>query len=120
MAAIYQADCYCDDCADEIRKQIQNDGKAPEEPDNESSYDSDEYPKRMSDDEEADTPQHCGCGEECLNAIKLPSGRKVGALLSDNLTTDGVNYVKKYIDADPEGKNEVTQLWAEHFSYYLI
>lgn len=112
MAAIYQADVWCDDCADKIRKQLQLKGQAPENPDDERSYDSDEYPKYASDDSEADSPQHCASGEWCFNAVELPSGDKVG-LLFGSLTSDGVDHIRELALRD---SNEVVRLWVEHFS----
>lgn len=110
MSYIYQADVWCDDCGRAICKRLKRDGKAPADPDDEWSFDSDDYPKRAGDDEESDTPQHCAAGADCLNAIELPNG-KVGLLFGE-LTSDGVQYVK---DAIAEGRTEVTDLWQEHF-----
>lgn len=111
MPAIYQADTWCDSCADAIRQQIVTAGNAPENPEDETTYDSDEYPKYMSEDESADTPQHCGSGEDCLEAETLPSGTKIGKLLSCELTTDGIDYVQCYIR---EG-GEVAEWWRQRF-----
>lgn len=97
MPAIYQADTWCDSCADDIKQRIKADGTAPENPDDETTYDSGKYPKWMDENEAADTPQHCGSGEDCLEAEKLPSGTKIGKLLSDELTDAGVQYVREYI-----------------------
>jgi hypothetical protein len=113
MAAIYCADMWCDDCADAIRKRLQWQEHAPPDPNDERSYDSDEYPKHADDDEESDTPQHCAAGEECLNAVELPSGHKVGVLFGV-LTSDGVDYVRQY--ALEEGSSEVVKLWVQYFS----
>ncbi len=114
MAAIYQADVWCTDCADLIRSDIRCKAKGAELPFNpgdERTYDSDEYPKYASDDEESDSPQHCASGESCLNAVELPSGRKVG-LLFGSLTSDGVAYLRQ---SALEG-GEVAALWVKHFS----
>lgn len=96
MAAIYCADNWCDDCAEAIRDDIRAHGQAPIDPDDESSYDSGEFPKRAEDDEESDSPQHCASGETCLNANKLSDGTKVGLLFGE-LTDAGIEYVKKAI-----------------------
>lgn len=96
MPAIYQADTWCDSCAAEIRQKITNDGQAPSDHNNETTYDSDEFPKHMEADEEADTPQHCASGESCLEAEEIPGG-KIGKLLSRELTDAGVQYVREYI-----------------------
>lgn len=111
MPAIYQADVWCDSCADDIRQRIQKQGNAPENPDDETTYDSDEFPKYMGEDESADTPQHCGSGEDCLEAEIMPSGAKIGKLLSRELTNDGIQYVKEYI---LEG-GEISNWWRQQF-----
>ena len=115
MPYLYQADLWCDSCGRSIRKQLRREGHAPADPHDETSYDSDEFPKFAADSGEADSPQHCGSGEDCLEAIELPSGRKIGALLSTELTGDGVRYTQEAIAAG----GEVAELWAEEFSHYL-
>jgi hypothetical protein len=112
MAAIYQADVWCDDCANAIRKRLLDEGRAPESREDEYLFDSDEYPKIASDDEESDSPQHCAAHESCLNAIELPSGRKVG-LLFGGLTTEGVRFVREVAIDD---SSEVFKLWVQHFT----
>ena len=106
---------FCDSCGRAIRKQIRREGHAPADPQDECSYDSDEYPKYAGDSGEADCPQHCGAAEECLEAIELPSGRKVGASVSTELTGEGIRYVESAV---AEG-GEVAQLWTEEFAAYL-
>lgn len=98
MAAIYCADVWCDDCAEAIRDDIRGHGKAPIDPDDESSYDSDEFPKLAGDDEESDSPTHCASGTDCLNADRLSDGTKVGLLFGE-LTDAGIEYVKEAIAA---------------------
>ena len=113
---IYQAELWCNDCGKAICQKLKRAGKAPENPDDESSFDSDDYPKRADEREESDTPQHCAAGKQCLNAITLPSGRKIGALFGE-LTPDGLAYVKNAIVEANEGMGdkEVVALWQEHF-----
>ncbi len=115
MSFIYAADLWCDSCGRAIRKQLRRQGQAPADPKTETSYDSDEFPKFAADSGESDCPQHCGAGEDCLEAIELPSGRKVGALLSTELTGDGVRYTQEAIAAG----GEVAELWAGEFAHYL-
>ena len=115
MPYIYAADLWCNSCGRAIRKQLRREGHAPADPHDETSYDSDEYPKFAGDAGEADCPQHCGAGDECLEAIELPSGRKIGALLSTDLTGDGVRYTQEAIAAG----GEVAELWAEEFAASL-
>lgn len=62
---IYQAELLCDDCGPATRRHIIAKGERPHEPDMESTYDSDDYPKGPYPDGggESDLPQHCGdCG----------------------------------------------------------
>lgn len=63
-AYVYQAALYCEDCGLAIRKRICEAGRQPANRD-ESTYDSDDYPKGPYPDGggESDTPEHCnGCG----------------------------------------------------------
>jgi len=113
---IYAADIYCEDCGEVIRERITEEGHAPADPWDECSYDSDEFPKGPYPDGggEADCPQHCGAGSDCLNAIELSDGTKIGAWLENELTTYGVEYVQEAIQ---EG-GEVAELWAEFYCAY--
>jgi hypothetical protein len=116
MAYIYNADIYCTECGEEIRYQISKEGNAPEDPDDEYSYDSDEFPKWCGDNEESDCPKHCASGKNCINAITLPSGVKIGSIVGE-LTRCGVDYVKEAIENDPD--SEVVALWQNVFRDYL-
>jgi hypothetical protein len=67
-AYIYDADIYCEGCADEIKQRLD----APESPDDESTYDSGDYPKGpyANGGGESDYPQVCGgCGEALDNPV---------------------------------------------------
>jgi hypothetical protein len=69
---MYAAALYCDDCGEAIRARLTAEGKAPADADDESSYDSDEFPKGPYSDGggEADTAQHCdGCQAFLENAL---------------------------------------------------
>lgn len=118
MAYIYCADIYCDDCGKACKEDIERAGHAPADPDDEHTYDSDDYPKWADDDDETDSPQHCGNHEHCLNAIELPSGRKIGALIGTNLTTHGAEYLREML-AENDGCPEVHAFWRGEFSDYL-
>lgn len=99
MAGIYQADIYCDSCTDAIKQRLISEGVLVTgalkdcDPENERTFDSDDYPKYADDDGESDCPQHCGAGEGCLEALVLSDGRKYGKLIGTNLTGEGVKYV---------------------------
>lgn len=79
-AYIYCADLHCADCAAKISDQLDKQGKRPEQPDDDRTFDSDDYPKHAGDDGggESDCPQHCGT---------------CGVPLNNPLTDDGVRYV---------------------------
>lgn len=96
----WKAEPWCDSCAEAIIRNL--------DPKNDDGT-TENYPQWFPAGE-TDCPQHCGSGEECLEAITLPSGRKIGALLGDELTDDGEAYV---LDARP---GEVVDLWMQHFA----
>lgn len=137
MCYIYAADIYCDDCGEDIKRrlaeQFYNTPGSVTLPDgsemvdfesvedlaeyldsmDERDYDSDDYPKGGLDDEETDSPQHCGSHADCINAIELPDGTRIGALISDNLTSYGVEYVKEAVS---EG-GVVSEFWRSVFDW---
>src|SRR5215467_10073467 len=84
MGYIYQADVYCEDCGEVIRKQLRADGKAPEDELDHYSYDSDDFPKDADiEHEESDSPQHCaGCDK----------------FLHNPLTSHGYRYVQEELN----------------------
>lgn len=61
-AYIYQADLVCPECAKKIMAQLDAEGGRPRDPDDEHTYDSDDYPKGPYADGggESDGPQNCG------------------------------------------------------------
>lgn len=115
MAAIYAADIFCDSCGDDIRQRITTSGKAPKNPEDETTYDSGEFPKCANDDDETDSPQHCGSGEDCLEAETLSDGSKIGKLIGTNLTEEGVEYTREQIASG----GLVAEFWADQFGDYF-
>lgn len=109
---IYCADVYCQSCGEAIKADIAQEGFTPPDPDDETSYDSGEYPKGPFSDEESDTPQHCGSGPECLEAHVFPSGHKTGAFLREPLTSHGERYVR---DMHRDNPSEITTMWMEFY-----
>jgi len=99
---MFQADLYCEDCGRDIQAKLRKEGKAPEDEDDEESFDSDDFPKGPYGEGggEADGPHHCGSNEGCLNAIKLPCGSKIGAWLGNPLTNDGIEWLSNTILED--------------------
>lgn len=98
---IYQADTYCDDCGKDIRKELDQLGKAPNDPDDESSYDSDEYPKGPYSSGEADYEKHCDrCGEALDNEVIVYENK---AIYVENV--ENSDYQFKVYNSD-NGKEE--------------
>lgn len=86
----------------------------------EHDYDSGDYPK-YGESEPTDCPDHCACGAECLNAIRLDDETKIGDLLSDELTEDGITYVMDRLRGDFKAKPSnirslVVLYWMDHIS----
>jgi len=104
---IYQADLYCENCTKAIKAEI-NAGKRgcclPPHPEDESSFDSDTYPKGPYPDGggEADSNQHCGT---------------CGVFLENPLTRDGEQYLREMVKTYPEAiSNELR----EFYSYLFV
>jgi hypothetical protein len=103
---IYQADLLCEECGEAERNALGMDGNAPADPDDESSYDSDEYPKGPFPDGggEADCPNHCG---NCHVFLENP------------LTSDGEAYVREAVERawsrSGGGNREVIDEWVEFY-----
>lgn len=117
---IYAADLWCHACGATIRQDITKEGKAPADPDDEHSYDSGEFPKYCSEMDESDSPNHCGANEECLSAIELSDGTKIGALVTESLTTDGEEYVKTAVKKAHESGDTgsvAVEVWQEVFDW---
>lgn len=114
---VWQADLLCEDCGEAIRKQLTAEGKAPADPDDENSYDSDDFPKGPYPDGggESDTPQHCGNGADCVN-----SADETGIFLENPLTDAGRKYVREKVQED-QGDGEVSSVWADYYGIpYLV
>jgi hypothetical protein len=101
---MFQAALYCEHCGREHRDGL----PVPEgaDLDNESTWDSDQYPKGPYSDGggEADSPQHC---DDCHTFLENP------------LTDDGVAYVREAIAAHTatgRGRADVVATWAEHYA----
>jgi hypothetical protein len=112
MAYIYQADVWCDECGKAIIAELTSQEKAPEDPEDESSFDSDEFPKHYdAENEESDGPQNCADGHCAGN---------YGTFLQNQLTSHGYAYLKKMLNEDGETPSELVKEWANYyqFSYF--
>ena len=61
---VYQAAFLCEACGERMRFKLDSEGLTPEESENETTYDSDDYPKGPYRAEEVET---CDSMDRCLN-----------------------------------------------------
>lgn len=120
---VYNADTYCDSCGEAIAKSLLKQGYKDD-------GDSDSFPQSASDDQETDSPDHCASYGNCLEPIDLGAygladdaelfgaeSRRIGALLSESLTTEGGTYVYEKIREDDPTPYQLAlhSLWVETF-----
>jgi hypothetical protein len=93
LAYVYQAALLCEECGCATRERLTAEGAAPQDSENESTFDSGDFPKGPYPygGGEADTPQHC---DAC------------GVFLENSLTADGESYVKEAIETSRELKRK--------------
>ena len=92
---MWNADLYCGPCGEAIAATL----PAPTEWEREHP-DSNSYPVGYDSSEgESDTPDHCG---------------KCQLFLERNLTEDGIEYVRDYVDT-LDGDTDITLLWGEFY-----
>lgn len=126
MASIYQGKVWCDDCADGIRQRIRRHSRSWHADhyawermkgfDDETHYDSHDYPKYCPDDEMSDCPQHCASHDECFNTEVLGDGSKVGYFFRNALTLRGEKYVKDAV-RDTQYGGVACELWVPFYDY---
>lgn len=111
-AYIYDADIYCDGCAEDIMARLDREGQ-------EDTGDSGDYPQGPHGDGggEADGPQICGGGAECVNAESF-GGRKIGAFLENPLTEEGVKYLCEMVSRRREQDSFKRALHRRWLNYY--
>lgn len=102
---MYQAALLCEDCGRKTRLELKKAGKAPADPRDETSYDSDDYPKGPYADGggESDSPGSC---DQC------------GVFLENDLTEEGIEYVKDLIAqhfSGGRGDKKVLKEWADFY-----
>lgn len=111
---MYQADLYCEDCGEKIKKSLKHPVNPADDdmPDSmfdddmpDSMFDSDEYPKGPYPDGggEADYPHHCG-------------NRDCGVFLENPLTSDGYNYAQEQLQNKIAG-DSVLSLWFDYYGF---
>jgi hypothetical protein len=94
--------------------ELERAGKAPEDTEDETSFDSDDYPKRYwPDSEEADGPQNCASG----NCGGFANGQAYGTFLENGLTSDGYESLKSMLDGHGKTLPEFAQEWADYYQF---
>ena len=120
MAYVYQADVWCDKCGEKIRAELTAEGKAPEDPDNETSYDSGEFPKYFDAEwDSANSPQNCASGDCGGKYWSEPVKDFVtyGTFLENPLTAEGYRYLKSMLDESGETLTEPAAEWAKFYDF---
>lgn len=107
-AYMYRAALHCEDCGNNIKRRLEACGRAPADPDDECSFDSDDFPKGPypGGGGEADSPQYC---DTC------------GRFLENSLTSEGMDYVMdSIIEALSQNKDVAfARAWTEHYGITL-
>jgi hypothetical protein len=105
---IYQAGLLCEACGEDTIHELQILGA-------EDTGDSDDYPQGPYSDGggEADVPQHCDRGRDCINSEHFGMRHPVGAFLENPLTEDGIGYVSQ--QSASHASSGVVRHWAEHY-----
>jgi len=104
----YQANLICEDCAGNVIKDLESKNI-------EDSGDTNDYPQGDSGNNESDSPCHCRFGAKCINAVRLPSGKKIGCPLRTKLTIYGIAYTRDNIAAHilygNDQQKAISRLW---------
>jgi|SRR5208282_5912783 len=99
---IYRADVWCHNCAEKIKLSQAASTNRPPNPEDETSYDSDVWPKGPYEDQESDSPEHCaGCG----------------LFLENPLTQAGYRYVQEKLNEYGAKLPDVAQEWADFYGF---
>ena len=103
LVYVYQAALYCEDCGVKIREDLTAEGKAPADPEDAGSYDSDDFPSGPTEEGESDSPSHCEGCKAFLESELTDAG-------ADNLLQDFERVLRGERDAC-----EVIATWCDHY-----
>lgn len=134
-AFIYAAALHCEPCGEAIRELLAE--SAPADVGNESTYDSDDFPKGPYADGggEADTPQHCdscgvflrnsltGEGERYVCEALAPARARAIGRLADWRRDSFADFLAASIEGEADPLNReahpVLAEWAREYSYLV-
>jgi hypothetical protein len=111
----YQGALYCDDCAEQIIEELDAQGA-------EDDGDSEQYPQGPHSDGggESDSPYHCDNGAQCVNAVQVPGGAKIGCPFGNPMTVEGLSHLVEAIADDVLRQDDharaVGRLWRSIYS----
>lgn len=126
MPYSYQAELWCDTCAERIKLDIARETRKliPDNPDDETSFASDDYPKYYDTDERSDRPQNCAsgtCGGEYTTTNpadhKYLGVGRYGTFLENGLTKEGYRYLKSMLDEHGEHLPSHAVEWADYYGF---
>lgn len=134
MVYIYKAEIYCNACGKQLREETPLPDNA--DPHDETTYDSDDYPKRVwvSDPQGDDNPVHCASGSSCIECVDLgqwglsdgawlhgAEERAVGKLLSIKLSPYGVENVRQMLSEKflTDYQRALHRFWKHSFAEQL-
>lgn len=120
MAYTYQAENWCDECGKKIMSQIalENPERVPEDPEDETTFDSNDYPKWFdAEEEKCDGPSNCGDGE-CGGQYWL-GGRFLdyGTFLKNPLTSRGYQNVQEMLNEWGKDLPPFAKEWADFYGF---
>lgn len=105
---IYKAALLCEECGDKCKAKLTVQGKAPADPSNENTFDSDNFPKGPygSESNDADSIHHC---DHC------------GVFLENPLTEEGYNSLYEMVrEALNDGEcSDALREWIEFYDVDL-
>lgn len=127
---IYQATLFCDSCGQAIMTSLG--AKAHADTDGGSDY----YPQYIARPGKEDSITHCDSGFCCGESINLSEyglaagaplfgmeSRFIGALLTEELTSDGAQWLRETLEEDDKNltpyQRALYNLWEENFGEYL-
>lgn len=126
---MYCAELFCDECGLQLIQDL-------EESFTLNNGDSDTFPQPATDNQEADYPLHCASFENCKDPIDLTQYglhpiarlhgsevRLIGCILSDQLTDEGVRFLKEILSTPESTKTPYQKAlhacWTETYGSYL-